>query len=396
MTAGEKPRISLVGVTGYASIYVDLVRKAQQEGRLDVSALMVREQRSDHETVKEFQQTGTKVYHSFDAMCEGEAGKIDLCLIPTGIQLHASMTNKALRSGAHVLVEKPLTGSVKDALSIIHTEKETRRWVAVGFQDIYSRDIAWFKQQLLEGAIGKIKAVKVIGFWPRAISYYHRNNWAGKLMVDGWAAMDSPLNNAFAHFVNIALFVAGPQPNKSCNVMVTSADLYRAHDIESFDTGIVQGMSDSGIEFWFGVSHACTERREPEIHIIGEEGTAQWNHEQDMIIRPKDGKVLTQPVPDYAATRSAMFDAVIEKLLKPDTFICDTQMAICQTQIIDAIHKFAPIRTVANAGIDFVQGADEEFITPAIKGVERLFERAFDENVSLSEIGSIPTLPAKP
>lgn len=396
MKNGDKPQIALVGVSGYASIYVDLLRKFQKNNLLDVKALMVREPRAGHETVVEFKENGTHVYHDFEEMCKQEAGKIDLCLIPTGIQLHSSMTNMALRSGAHVLVEKPLTGSVADAHSIMKTEKETGKWVAVGFQDIYSEEILWFKQQLLDGVIGKIKSVKIIGFWPRPITYYNRNNWSGKLMVNGVAAMDSPLNNAFAHFLNIALFVSGPQIDKSCDVAITSADLFRAHDIESFDTCVVQALSSDQIDFWVGVSHACLERREPEIHIIGEKGTAQWNHEQDMIIRPDSGAPIQKKVPDYGKTRGAMFDAVINKLKNPSTFICDTEMAICQTKIIDAIHQFAPIRTVANAGIEHVQSSDEEYIIPAIKGVEGLFKQAFDENVSLSEIGSIPTLPAKP
>ena len=45
--------------------------------------------------------------------------------------------------------------------------------------------------------------------WPRYFNYYARNNWAGKLAMNGTWVFDSPVNNACAHYLNLALFWAG-------------------------------------------------------------------------------------------------------------------------------------------------------------------------------------------
>src|SRR5205823_3007118 len=60
--------------------------------------------------------------------------RIDLMMIVTPIHLHASQTCFALERGAHVLCEKPVAGTVNDALRMLEVQRSTRNFAAIGYQ----------------------------------------------------------------------------------------------------------------------------------------------------------------------------------------------------------------------------------------------------------------------
>ncbi len=105
-------------------------------------------------------------------------GRIDLCLIPTGIHWHARMTIAALEAGANVLVEKPLAGSSAEVAAVRAAEQRAGRFVAVGCQDFYEPGTTWLQAEVRRGAIGAIQSVRMLGLWPRDRAYFARNNWA--------------------------------------------------------------------------------------------------------------------------------------------------------------------------------------------------------------------------
>lgn len=381
------PRVALVGVSGYAQIYLDLLFPALDAGRVQLVAAAVVERDRDLPVVARLRSAGARIHSSYEAMVEAHRGEIDLYLIPTGIQWHARMSIAALRAGANVLVEKPLAGSLADAEAIRDAERETGRWVAVGFQDLYTPAIAAFKAALVDGAIGRLRRVRVLGLWPRSESYFTRNHWAGRLTADGAATRDSPLNNAFAHFVNLALFFAGPSRLESARVTLEAAELFRAQRIESFDTAVVRARSAEGVGFWFGVSHACKEPREPEILIDGEHGDAAWRHERTYELQPRGEPRQIHPVPDYPVTRGAMFNAALTRLSNPDTFVCGTALAIRHTELIEQIHHDAVIRNVPPALIEAFVPPGGHSPVPVVRGLAEHLARAFERAHSLHEVG---------
>jgi len=373
-------------VTGYAQIYLDLLREANQQGRLQVTAAAVIPSQQQLEAVGELQEWGAKIYPSYEEMLEKEHGNLDLCLIPTGIQWHARMTIAALKAGAHVLVEKPLAGSKEDAQAILDAEKKYQRWVAIGFQDIYATEARWLKSQLVDGSIGRLKKVRMIGIWPRPRAYFERNSWAGKLYADGAAAMDSPLNNAFAHFVNLSLYFAGRKAESAASVEISQADLLRAHDIESFDTAVVQARSDDNVRFWFGVTHSSRQLREPEIHIYGENGYAQWFHDRQYVLAPNGKSEIRRDGPDYAKTRQQMFDAVLARLQDGVTPICHASTALPHTHLISDLHQNFQIHTFDEEEISHEVVNPEQGEIPVVKDLDDVLDRAMKQDAALLSI----------
>ncbi|EDY84088.1 Oxidoreductase family, NAD-binding Rossmann fold protein [Verrucomicrobiia bacterium DG1235] len=383
---GTPPQVALIGVSGYATVYVDWLLDAHKSKRIRIVALSVLPDELDLPAVTKIRNRGAKIVTSYQKLFASDAPRIDLCYIPTGIQWHARMAIAALRANCNVLVEKPLAGSVEDVERVQQVERETGKWVAVGFQDMYTSEIAELKNNLIKGEIGKVEAIAMLGAWPRPESYYLRNHWAGKLQADGAQVLDSPLNNAFAHFINLSLYLASSQIETSSKVEVTSADLYRAHNIESFDTAVVSARSSDDVLFWFGVSHACQTSIEPTIRIIGSKGHIDWTHEDKCITVFDDKIQSTRAVPNYAVTRGKMFENVIDRLSDPEARICESSVAICHTQLIEQIHEKGVVKTVDASEIERVTLGDGSATVPAIKRIEERLTAAFQTLEPLSDI----------
>lgn len=387
-----KLRVALIGVSGYGRIHLQLAREGRDRGDLEIVAATVINATEEAETVAELQSRGCRIYAQHDAMLQAEAGRIDLCLIPTGIHLHARMTIAALRAGANVLVEKPLCASIDEARAIQAAERETGRFVAVGFQDCYDPATLWLAEQLRSGAIGRLTSVRFLGIWPRPRSYFGRNNWAGRLRLDNDPVLDSPLNNAFGHFVMLSLIFAGASEGA---VKLDTVELYRANAIESFDTGVVTLTNADGVRLWFGASHASATPVEPEILIEGTAGRASWRYELEACIRAGD-RNERRVVGDQTAARRAMMNDVIRRLRDPAVAICTTATAARHTAVIEAIHRSAEVVEFSPDAVQWTGPNGSASEVAVIPGLDAALRKAFAERCSLREVGFAAVAPSGP
>ena len=390
------PRVALIGVSGYGRIYLELAQAAQSRGEMRLVAAVIINAQEESAIEAHLRQTGTRIYRDYAEMFCAESGQLDLCLIPTGIPWHARMTIAALHAGCHVLVEKPLAGSLSEVVAIRAAEQNTRRFVAVGFQDLYSPVNRWLKQQLCTGAIGRLHTVRFLGLWPRPTTYFTRNAWAGRLHAQGIPVLDSPLNNAFAHFVNLCLYFAGTELDTGATVQIESAELLRANAIESFDTSVVKARSASGISFWFGASHTCREIREPEIYLEGTGGRVEWKHEQSCTLFRVNQQSEVRPLPDITANRQSMFKAALNKVHLPDTVVCTTALAEGHTAFVEAVHAAAPVQTVPASLIRWEILPNIVAAVPVVQGLEEAITRAFANQTLLKQNGFTLAAPSTP
>jgi predicted dehydrogenase len=203
---------------------------------------------------------------------------IDALWLPLPIDLHRPYTERALAAGKAVLCEKPAAGSVDDVDAMIACRDAHDGQVLVGFQDVYQPCVAELKRRLLSGEFGAPLFASVIGCWPRDVHYFSRNEWVGKFSRDGRWVMDSPANNALAHFLHLALFLLGPRPSEATYPSDVAAELYRVNAIESFDTCALRYTVAGGVPLTVALSHACEESIEPEVTIQCERGQIRYLH----------------------------------------------------------------------------------------------------------------------
>lgn len=384
----KRPRLALIGISGYGRIHLDLARGCRDRGEADIIAAVVINPAEEAANVAELRAGGCAIYTDYAEMLRRHAGQIDLCLIPTGIHWHARMTVAALRAGANVLVEKPLAGSLTDAQAIRTEEQASGRFVAVGFQDCYDPGTRWLADSLEQGVIGRVESVRFLGVWPRPRAYFLRNNWAGRLQLDGVSVLDSPLNNAFGHFVMLSLLFGGagddstvPEPG--------GVELFRAHDIESFDTAVVNVRTAGGTRLWFGVSHVSRTTLEPEIVIEGSAGLAGWRYETEAWLHGAEGR-QRQPVLDQHASRRLMMAAALQKLRDPATPVCTTAMAARHTRLIDGLHRTAAVTPFPADLIEWTPLVGTSSPVATVRGLDAALRQAFVEQKTLRECGFAP------
>jgi UDP-N-acetyl-2-amino-2-deoxyglucuronate dehydrogenase len=111
--------------------------------------------------------------------------QIQVIHICTPHYLHAEMAIAALRSGKHVLVEKPMAITLADAAAMTATARETGKSLGVCFQNRYNSTAIRLKSILDSGQAGRVVHAKATLKWHRDAAYYQNSGWRGKWATEG-------------------------------------------------------------------------------------------------------------------------------------------------------------------------------------------------------------------
>jgi predicted dehydrogenase len=381
------PRAAIIGVSGYGKIYLERLLHHAARGDLEIAAATVINRGEELAACAELEARGARIYGDFHEMLEAQAGQLDLVLIPTGIHWHARMTLAALAAGANVLVEKPLAATVQDVRTIRETAPAAGRFVAVGFQDIYLEDNLAVKRRLVAGALGRLRRIRGRGLWPRDDSYYARNEWAGRIRVGAEWVLDSPLANALAHFLNLALFLAGGAVEASASPLAVEAELYRARPIEGYDTAAVRLATRPGVEICFYASHSCSDPVEPELHLEGDGGTAVWSAAAGWRLHSAREGDSALPARGETQARREMFVRVLRRLRDPGAFVCGPEIAAAHILAVNGAQAAVPIREVPAGHVERRRPGPRGAVQPVITGLAAQVDRAFAGGRLLHESG---------
>jgi len=292
--------IGLVGLSGYAETVLAYILEAEDQAQAPIRLTGVHAIDFDrHDTeVADLKRRGVELFDSYEDLLASSAEAVWL---PVPIHLHAPFTLKALKAGKAVMCEKPAAGCVQDVDQMIRARDEAGLPVLIGYNVLPNPSTRQLKQRLLDGCIGEIQEVVVTVAIPRALSYYGRNDWAGKCRHGGTWVMDSPPGNAFSHFVNLGLFLAGEAQNVSAAPMAVEAELYRVNAIENYDTASIRVTLDTGAKCLILMTHACLEWTRPNIVLRGTQGSATWSNQSITVespngpetINPEDARILS-------------------------------------------------------------------------------------------------------
>ncbi len=157
---------------------------------------------------------------------------------------------------------------------MLRAKRRSGRMVAVGFQWSFSEAVRKLKADILSGVLGRPLRLRCLYLWSRDEAYYLRNDWAGKKRdILGRWILDSPANNALAHDLHNMLFVLGRSHDRCALPVRVQAELYRAHDIENYDTAACRIRTSEGAEVLFYASHAVDLDLGPVFSYEFEKGT---------------------------------------------------------------------------------------------------------------------------
>jgi predicted dehydrogenase len=264
-------RLATVGLGNWAGRIADLLLKRRRAGDPDVELVSVCEPNpAPHARhVAALKQAGITLVNSYAQLLSDDS--IEAVWLPVPIHLHRVFTEQALAAGKAVLVEKPAAGCVQDVDAMIRAQQQTKLPVLVSFQDTYDPNVLQLKRQIVSGRIGEVKSASILGCWPRSDAYYQRTTWAGRQQFHGQWVLDSPVSNAFAHYLHLTLFLLGASEQEWVQPQSVEAELYRANDIENYDTASLR-IDCGGIPVLTLLTHACRDDIGPTIRIVGDRG----------------------------------------------------------------------------------------------------------------------------
>jgi predicted dehydrogenase len=344
---------AIVGVSGFGRIHYQDLIDGSQRGVLRPVAACVINQAEEPERCARLRELGAVLYDDLGELLAGHGAELELVQLPTGIPLHRSMTEAVLATDTNVFVEKPVAGSLADAQAMLAARDAAGKLVAVGFQRMFDPAVWALKQALLEGRIGRIERITGYGLWPRARSYYERNGWAGRLRIgDGVPVLDSPIQNAMAHYVMLLLFFGGTGLAAPAVLGEVEAELYRANEIEGPDTCAVRATTAAGLRLSFCASHCCPENDGPVLRIHGSEGSAEWRCGGDVehgSLRRQDGISERFEGLPQARLRPLIIDQLAAAIRGGPARICTLDQAAVHTALIDAVHSAAEVEPIDSA-----------------------------------------------
>ncbi len=320
----------------------------------------------------------------------------DLAIISTPIHLHSQQSCYAMEHGSDVLCEKPISGTLEDALKMKETSDKTGQNLTIGYQLVFDDVMQQLKSRILNGELGKPQYYKCCVCWSRTKSYYRRNNWAGRIVTDcGIHIFDSPLNNATAHYLNIMYYLAGKEQKKSAYPKYMKSEVYRANQIENFDTAFLKIKTDNDVDIFFETSHAVHSNRGPEFELHFEKATVTFEAIQSF-----------KPLINYNDKRSAekmgelglnAYDKLlksIENIGRKERSLCSIESAMPHLLTVNKIQENINIIDFSEKLIKKELKDNEDELTYVV-GLKEVMIECFKENKLPSEAKILWSRPAR-
>lgn len=380
--------LAVVGIKNFAATHIRNICKVEKEGVIHLTGVVVVDQLNNVEKVKELRRQGVKIFESYDDLLVNGREYVDVITLPTSIYSHADLAIKGMKHGYNILLEKPPTPTIQQLDELIRVEKETGRFCSIGFQFIHSRSIRLLKENILSGKIGKITEIACKGYWPRYKSYYDRNPWAGNTIWNGKIVLDGPMHNAFAHFLNNMLYLAGESMDDSAEPVKVRSELYRAHTyIKCDDTSCLEIETKQGQKLYFYVTHVPVQNYGPYMEIIGTKGKAYWSFNEKTVIELKDGSKIefdNQGVDPWLEVMRTAARCQLGEIERPYSTPENSRgFVVAINAAYDSAEK---IRIIPDRYVKEFMTDEGEYKT-VLENIENIMDKAFEERKLLSDIG---------
>ena len=192
-----------------------------------------------------------------------EDPNIQVVTVATASGIRPRIALDALDAGKHVILEKPIALSIKEADKIIKKSEEKNLKVAVCHQLRFIPYMMKLKETMTSGAFGKLVHASASMRWNRNDVYYLSFPWRGTWEYDGGAFMNQAI-----HVIDILLWLMGPV----ARVYAETGTFLR--NIEAEDAGDAVLRFENGAIGTIEVS-VCVypENLEETLGIFGEKGT---------------------------------------------------------------------------------------------------------------------------
>ncbi len=198
---------------------------------------------------------------------KGSTDTAPVVCICTPNGLHASLAIEAIEAGCHVVIEKPMALSEKEATLIMDTANRCKRQVFCVMQNRYSPPSIWLKELVESGILGKLFLVQINCYWNRDERYYLPTSWHGNRELDG-----GTLFTQFSHFVDILYWLFGDINN----INARFADFNHENLTDFEDSGLVTfDILKGGMGSLHYSTSVWDSNQESSLTIVAENGSVR-------------------------------------------------------------------------------------------------------------------------
>ena len=256
MASKEPLRIGILGAAKIARLFIEGARASP---RIDIRAVASRELEKAQAFARE--NSIAHAYGGYDALLADPA--IDAVYNPLSNNLHAQWSIRAANSGKHVLCEKPLALSAKEAAAMFEAARRNNVYVVEGYPYRAQPQTQKLKELLAGGAIGKLQTVHAAFGFPLA----DPNNIRLNPSLGGGSLMD-----AGSYPVSLVRMIGGERP-----LRVNAMAQWHASGIDRTLVGTID--FPSGLMATVSCSFATARHRH--ALIIGDTGTITTTYYND-------------------------------------------------------------------------------------------------------------------
>jgi len=197
----KKVRVGIAGLgrSGWG-IHGRLIEEVKQ--KFEVVAVFDKDTTRRQEAIDRF---NCKAYASYNTLVEDK--NVELIVVAMPSHLHANYSIQAMKSGKHVVCEKPMATSVKDADRMIAAAKRTKKQLCIFQNYRYHPWNVMVKKIIVSGVLGRIVMIRMA-----LHGFSRRWDWQTLKRFGG-----GTLNNTVPHPLDLALTLFGDKkPKVTC------------------------------------------------------------------------------------------------------------------------------------------------------------------------------------
>jgi UDP-N-acetyl-2-amino-2-deoxyglucuronate dehydrogenase len=296
---------------------------------------------------------GATPYADIQTMLDREA--LDVVNICTPSGLHGAQACQVMRSGRHVIVEKPMELHREAIEEMLRVQQEAGVQLAVISQHRFDPASQELHALVDEGAFGRLVLGNALIPWWRAQAYYDSGGWRGTAALDGGVLMNQAI-----HSIDLLQWLMGP---------VRSVYAYTdtlVHQMETEDVAVAVLRFTSGAVGTLAATTGAYPGAATRIEVYGDQGSAviendrlKWRHlardDQEPVSayglniaegpdQPEGESAASNPAAIPTSTHAAQIADMIRAIREGGTPLVDGQAGRQPVEIILAVYESARTR----------------------------------------------------
>ncbi|RCX18610.1 putative dehydrogenase [Fontibacillus phaseoli] len=209
---------------------------------------------------------------------------VHLC---TPHHLHAGMAIGLLRSGKHVLTEKPMAHHLHAAEALLREASRSPAQLGIAFQNRYNASSRKIREIIDAGTLGRLLGLKGIVTWDRGPAYYTSSPWRGRWATEGGGVL---INQAI-HTLDLLQWFGG----EVASIHGSASTDALGDTIEVEDTAHAHIRFTNGARALFYATNAYVSNSPVELELVFEQGVLQQRNDCLHLIQHGCETLLCEP-----------------------------------------------------------------------------------------------------